>query len=111
MFLVTLQTVKGTFNCTVRLRTMATFRTSYKPICKALGILAVPSQHILPLRTFLVNKLKYVTSNFSLHSTNTGMKLQLHRLMAHFTSFHKGEYYANTNFHQIIRIYCRFNKG
>jgi len=31
---------------------MATLRTSHKPICKALGILVVPSQHILPLMTF-----------------------------------------------------------
>lgn len=52
MFSVTLQTVKGTYNCTVRLQTMATLRTSHKPICKALGILVVPSQHILPLMTF-----------------------------------------------------------
>jgi hypothetical protein len=85
-FQVILQTIKGTFNCTVRLWTMARFTTSYKPIFKALGILAVPSQHILPLMTIVVNNLKYVTSNISLHIISTGKKSQLHRLIAnHFT--------------------------
>lgn len=95
-FGVTLQIVKGSFNYTVRVRTGTRSRRSHIPIFKALGILTVPSQYTLSLMMFLINNLKYVTFNFSLHSINTQKKLQLHRLIANLTSLHRGEYFINT---------------
>jgi hypothetical protein len=79
----------------VRIMTGARSRASCKPLFKALEILALRSQYILSLMTFLVHNFEYFTFNFSTHGINTRKKLQLHRSITNSASFQTGVYYAS----------------
>jgi hypothetical protein len=86
-------------------------RSSCKPIFKALEILTVPLQYILPLMPFMVNNMEHVTFNFSMHSINTRNKLQLLRPVSIHTPFQKGVYYASiTIFNKLPKCNINFIK-
>jgi hypothetical protein len=52
-------------------------------------------EYILSVMTFLIHNLEYFAFNFSVHSTNTRKKVQLHRPTANFAPYQRGVYYAS----------------
>jgi hypothetical protein len=82
----------------VRFMTGAKSSISYKPLLRALEILALPSQYELSLMPFLVHNLEYLTFNFSVHSINTRKKVQLHRQVANFSSYQRDVYCSSKRF-------------
>lgn len=56
-----------------------------QPVFRALEIMAVPSQHILTLATYIANNREYLSLKFSICEINTRNKLQLHRSIANLT--------------------------
>jgi hypothetical protein len=65
-------------------------RTSCKPLFQSLELLTLPSQYILLLIKFLSHDLEIYTLNCTFHGFNTRNKLQLCKVTADLTLYHKG---------------------
>jgi hypothetical protein len=92
-----------------RIITWSTSKTSCKSLFRILKILTMPSQYILSVMNFLVNKLEYFTFNISIHAINTRRRVQLYKPLPNLTSYHRGVYYASIKtFNALpIQLYCK----
>jgi hypothetical protein len=79
-------------------------RESCKTLFKTLGILTMPSQYILSLMTFLVNKLEYFTFQSSIHEINT-RRVQMQKPIANLTYYQRGVYYASIKTFNALPVY------
>jgi hypothetical protein len=53
-----------------------------QPVFRALEMMAVPSQYVLSLMTYIANNREYLSFKFSVHEINTRNKLLLCRQIA-----------------------------